>query len=77
MESLPLEQLQRIYQGFVVPQPRRQPRDRSNLLPTPMPMDVDQLTQRIKTTAMLGQKRPLPEPASPDDKVKQIKMDLQ
>ncbi|KAH8304171.1 hypothetical protein KR059_002889, partial [Drosophila kikkawai] len=84
LESLSHGQLEKIYQEFVVPQPRRQPRDRASAATTHpptmgMPMEVEQLTQRIKTSAMLGQKRPLPvEQSSSDYKVvKQIKMDLQ
>ncbi|KAH8364886.1 hypothetical protein KR200_000211, partial [Drosophila serrata] len=82
-ESLPHGQLEKIYQEFAVPQPRRQPRNRSTAAATgtsslALPMEVEQLTQRIKTTAMLGQKRTLAvvEKPSSDYHVKQIKMDL-
>ncbi|KAI8034173.1 uncharacterized protein LOC128264799 [Drosophila gunungcola] len=72
VEKMPPGQLEEIYRGFVVPRPRRE-RDRSN--PISNAMDMEQLTQRIKSVAMVGQKRP--HPASPsDDAAKQIKMDL-
>ncbi|EDV46393.1 uncharacterized protein LOC6550000 [Drosophila erecta] len=80
-EHLPMDRLEEIYRKFVVPKPRREPRDRSNPNrplkpnPNPIPMEMEQLAQRIKSVAMVGQKRPLAKNAS-DDRAKQIKMDL-
>ncbi|KAH8240482.1 hypothetical protein KR038_002058, partial [Drosophila bunnanda] len=83
LESLSHVQLEKIYQNFAVPQPRRLPRHRCTAAATgipslALPMEVERLAQRIKTTVMLGQKRTLAvaEKPSSDYKVKQIKMDL-
>ncbi|XP_016924247.2 uncharacterized protein [Drosophila suzukii] len=78
VEGLPLDRLEDIYRRFVIPRPRRErePRDRGAHPNTnPIPMEMEQLTQRIKSVAMVGQKRPLQENPS-DDSPKQIKMDL-
>ncbi|XP_016991955.2 uncharacterized protein LOC108053750 [Drosophila rhopaloa] len=77
VEKLPLGQLEEIHRGFVVPKPKRErePRDRTNLIPISNPIEMEQLTQRIKSVAVVGQKRPHPESPS-DDCAKQIKMDL-
>ncbi|KAH8373251.1 hypothetical protein KR009_008865, partial [Drosophila setifemur] len=84
VESLSMGQLEEIYGGFVVPQPRREPRQRhrqkwQTSIPNqaPMPMELEQLTQRIKSVAMLGQKRPpVGNPNDDSIQAKQIKMDL-
>ncbi|XP_016949302.1 uncharacterized protein LOC108024039 [Drosophila biarmipes] len=80
MEGLAQDRLEDIYRRFVVPRPRRErePRDRTahpHPHPNPIPMEVEHLTQRIRSVAMVGQKRPLQESPS-DDSAKQIKMDL-
>ncbi|XP_016992318.2 uncharacterized protein [Drosophila takahashii] len=72
-ESLSLDRLEEIYRKFVIPRPRREREPRH---PNPIPMEMEQLTQRIKSVAMVGQKRPLPAAPSDDDRPKQIKMDL-
>ncbi|XP_017065238.1 uncharacterized protein LOC108103972 [Drosophila eugracilis] len=73
VESMSIEQLEDIYRKFVIPKPRRERehRDRSK----PIPMEMEQLAQRIKSVAMVGQKRPLLDSPN-DDSPKQIKMDL-
>ncbi|KAM8720505.1 hypothetical protein ACLKA7_006535 [Drosophila subpalustris] len=67
-EKLPLEQLLEIYNGFIVPHPRRERRERqrpvANVevpmeMPLEMPMQVEELTKRIKVVHMVvGEKRP-------------------
>ncbi|KAH8245233.1 hypothetical protein KR032_006869 [Drosophila birchii] len=76
LESLSHGQLEKIYQEFAVPQPRRQPRNRPTAIDSPT-REVEHLTQRIKMATWLGQKSPMPgEQSSPDYKNKPIKMDL-
>ncbi|XP_022234128.1 uncharacterized protein LOC111082259 [Drosophila obscura] len=76
-KDLSLEELLVIYKGFIVPLPRREPRDRR----PQKPMEIDQLTERIKVVSMVGSKRPIEEePCCSHQSIndaKQIKMDLQ
>ncbi|XP_030564657.1 uncharacterized protein LOC115765302 [Drosophila novamexicana] len=66
VESLPIDQLQQIYNGFIVPHPRRERRERQRTLTemalkcaNEIPMDMEQLTKRIKVVCMAGEKRPI------------------
>ncbi|XP_017055969.1 uncharacterized protein LOC108097927 [Drosophila ficusphila] len=70
-EGLPMEQLEDIYRGFVVPRPKRE-RERGRD-PKPIPMEMEQLTQRIKSVAVVGRKRA--QPPADSDTAKQFRMD--
>ncbi|XP_034666191.1 uncharacterized protein LOC117900087 [Drosophila subobscura] len=76
-KDLSLEELLVIYKGFIVPLPRREPRERRQQ----KPMEIDQLTERIKVVSMVGGKRPIAEEPccshQANREAKQIKMDLQ
>ncbi|KAH8387685.1 hypothetical protein KR093_008797 [Drosophila rubida] len=54
-EDLTLEQLQRIYDGFVVPQPRRHRRERREQQSPGN--EMENLMQRIKVVYVAGEKR--------------------
>ncbi|XP_017146039.1 uncharacterized protein LOC117191203 [Drosophila miranda] len=75
-KELTLDELRVIYKGFIVPLPRREPRDRR----PQKPMEIDQLTERIKVVSMVGGKRPIAEEPccsnQSSHEAKQIKMDL-
>ncbi|KAH8344639.1 hypothetical protein KR067_002164, partial [Drosophila pandora] len=85
-ENVTLEELEEIYWRFAVPQPQRDPRDRRhhrgkvrsvNRNEFPGLGQMEQLTQRIQSVAMLGHKRSLVENTSDNDnQAKQIKIDL-
>ncbi|KAL7745301.1 hypothetical protein ACLKA6_015326 [Drosophila palustris] len=59
-EKLPLEQLLEIYNGFIVPHPRRERRERQRpVANVQVPMEMEELTKRIKVVHMVvGEKRP-------------------
>ncbi|XP_017089187.2 uncharacterized protein [Drosophila bipectinata] len=87
-KNVTLEELEEIYWRFAVPQPQRDPRDRRRLRGKvrirnvnrnefPGLGQMEQLTQRIQSVAMLGHKRSLAENTNDNDnQAKQIKIDL-
>ncbi|XP_064555642.1 uncharacterized protein LOC135440424 [Drosophila montana] len=85
VESLSIDQLLQIYNGFIVPHPRRERRERQRTLTemalkcaNEMPMEMEQLTKRIKVVCMAGEKRAIHvEPRSMlNTSPKRIKIDL-
>ncbi|XP_060663247.1 uncharacterized protein LOC132796187 [Drosophila nasuta] len=59
VENLSLAQLQQIYDRFAVPQPRRERRERSrhDVLDEKLPVEMENLMQRIKVVYVVGEKR--------------------
>ncbi|EDX18107.1 uncharacterized protein LOC6726154 [Drosophila simulans] len=78
-KDMPLERVEDIYRNFIVPKPKR---ERKQRIPSPNPdfnynsnsFEIEQLTERIKSVVIVGQKRAHGEKNS-DDQAKQIKMD--
>ncbi|XP_032581343.1 uncharacterized protein LOC6617966 isoform X2 [Drosophila sechellia] len=76
---MPLERLEDIYRNFIVPKPKR---ERKQRIPSPNPdfnynsnsFELEQLTERIQSVVIVGQKRAHGQKNS-DDQAKQIKMD--
>lgn len=65
VQNLPLDELQQIYNGFIVPHPRRERRERRSLVADAasmsigqMPITVEKLMERIKVVYVVGEKRP-------------------
>lgn len=60
-QDLPLEELQQIYEGFIVPQPRRERRRFVANVTTKsineMPMQMESLIKGIKVVHVVGEKR--------------------
>lgn len=66
MQNLSVEELYQIYNGFIVPQPRRERRDRQRHVTEvstklecegQIPTEMDQIVQRIKVVHVVGEKR--------------------
>ncbi|XP_034488237.1 uncharacterized protein LOC117792280 [Drosophila innubila] len=64
-QNLPLEELQQIFDGFIVPHPRRERRERQRHVDDAttksvdqMPMEMENLMKRIKVVYVVGEKRP-------------------
>lgn len=66
MQNLSVEELYQIYNGFIVPQPRRERRDRQRHVTEvstkfecgeQIPTEMDQIVQRIKVVHVVSEKR--------------------
>lgn len=60
MQHLSVAELLQIYNGFIVPQPRRERRDRQRHVTeceVKIPTEMEQIVQRIKVVHVVGEKR--------------------
>ncbi|XP_023035092.1 uncharacterized protein LOC6649132 [Drosophila willistoni] len=83
IETLPMEQLEQIYRGFIVPQPRREQRERQQQpsqnaeTALSLPLEMEQLRKRIQVVSMAeNRKRGIQNDANTIAQRKRIKMDL-